>query len=71
MWKVMMASRQSNMSAPAVLQALQSIPQPAIAPAQVPIDPMKSIEFMSMLARMMNLLTMNQENVEKGFPKAQ
>ena len=71
MWKAMMASRQSNMSAPAVPQAPQSIPQPAVAPAQVPIDPTKSIEFMSMLARMMNLSTTNQENVGKGFPKAQ
>ena len=70
MWKAVTSTRQSNASVMAVPQASQSIPQPTVAPAQVTMDP-KSVEFMSMLAKMMSLSTTNQENVEKGFPRAQ
>ena len=70
MWKAVTSTRQLNMSVMAILQASQSIPQLTITPAQVSMDP-KSVEFMSMLAKMMSLSTTNQENVEKGFPRAQ
>ena len=73
MWKAVMATRQSNMSVSSTSQVPQSVPQPVAPPVQstqMTIDP-KSVELLSMFARMMNLPTANQEGVEKGFTGAQ
>ena len=70
MWKAVMATRQLNMSVPTMPSTTQNAPQPAIPSTQMSTDP-KSMEFMTMLARMMSLSTANQENIEKGFPRAQ
>ena len=70
MWKAMTATRQSNMSVPTTSQVPQSVPQAAAQPAQMTMDP-RSMELMSMFARVMNLPAMNQEGVEKGFTRAQ
>ena len=64
MWKVVTATRQTNVSVPVVPQVPQTAPQPSVQPAQ-------ATELMTMLAKMMNLLTASQEGIEKGFHGAQ
>ena len=70
MWKAVTGTRPMNMSVPVAPQPSQSVPPPTVQPAQPAVDP-KSIEFMSMLARMMSLSAANQESIEKGFSRAQ
>ena len=62
MWKAV--TRQSNTSVMATPHVSQTAPQPSVSPAQ-------ATELATMLSKMLNLSTANQENIEKGFPKAQ
>ena len=64
MWKAVTATRQANVSVPVAPQVPPTAPQSSVQPAQ-------ATEFMSMLAKMMNLSTTNQESVGKGFQGAQ
>jgi len=64
MWKAMTGNRQANVSVPVAPPVSQNVPQPIVQPVQ-------ATEFMTMLAKMMSLLTPSQEGVEKGFQGAQ
>ena len=63
MWKVS-ATEQTNMSVSIAPRVSQNIPQLTVQPAQ-------TMEFMTMLANMMNFLSINSQSVEKGFQGSQ
>ena len=62
MWKAVMDTGQLNLSVALAPQVFQNIPQPTIQPAH-------AMEFMTMLASMMNLAMTNSQSVRTQQPE--